>query len=87
MVIHKFHMSAIGTDNLFMPKGARVLCVQVQNGYPCVWALVNPDAEKVTRRLRTFGTGHDVDTAGTYVGTIQLDGGRIVLHIFDEGEV
>jgi hypothetical protein len=70
-----------------MPKGARVICVQVQREVPCLWASVNPD-EKMTeaRHFRIVGTGHDYEAGAMsrYVGTFQLEGGALVFHLFEE---
>ncbi len=72
-----------------MPKGAQVLSVQVQDGQPMVWALVDAQEKPVRRKFWVVGTGWTVnpDGLGTFVGTIQLAGGALVFHIFDGGEV
>ena len=71
-----------------MPEGAKILGVQVQDGEPHLWALVDEFAPKVRRKLATVGTGHplpDEIMEGTHIGTFQLHGGAIVLHLFDFG--
>ena len=70
-----------------MPKGARLLAVQVQGGCPCVWAEVDPNAPLVGRRLANIGTGWDgaLDEGLSYVGTYQI--GPLVFHLYDAGEV
>ena len=66
-----------------MPEGAKVLCVHTQRGEPQIWALVDPNAPKVTRTIHIHGTGHPVpDDPGTYIGTIQLACGGLVFHVF-----
>ena len=69
-----------------MPKGARLLTVQTQNGIPCLWAEVNPKAEKVTRHLLVVGTGWDdgLVEGSTYLATFQQ--GPLVFHVYDMGE-
>lgn len=71
-----------------MPKGARILSVHMQNGQPQVWALVDPQAPLVKRRLRVYGTGWDVldDPVGVFLGTYLIEGGQYVFHVFDAGE-
>jgi hypothetical protein len=71
-----------------MPAGARLLDVQTQLAEPCLWALVDDSAPKVSRRFAVRGTGHDAVglDSSTYVGTFQLVSGRIVFHLFDRGE-
>jgi hypothetical protein len=54
-----------------------------------LWARVDPGADLVLRTFVVFGTGHDIDPdkfAGSlaHVGTVQLHGGALVIHIFEE---
>lgn len=60
------------------------------DAHPRLWALVNPFAPKVERRFACVGTGNplpeDIDSF-VFIGTIQMHGGRLVLHLFDGGEV
>jgi hypothetical protein len=88
MVVFKYALTIADTIDVPMPAGARLLSVQVQNDVACVWALVDPDARKTTRRLALRGTGHDADglTFAPFVGTFQLPSG-FVGHLFDCGEV
>ena len=70
-----------------MPEGAQVLSVQVQGIEPCIWALVDPDAPLVERRLHVRGTGHPfVGNEGRFVGTFQMLRGRFVGHLFEDAE-
>lgn len=76
-------------DNVFieMPKGAQVLSVQIQDGAPCIWALVDPDAKKEKRLFEVLGTGHtmpeDMGINRAFIGTFQLWAGRLVFHLFE----
>ena len=64
-----------------MPKDARVLCLQTQQGEPQLWARVDPAAPTEDRRFYVVGTGWDVPAeAATYVGTWQQ--GPFVFHLF-----
>jgi hypothetical protein len=75
------------TDAPFVvtPVGAQILCVQVQRGTPCLWALVERDAPLERRHFMIYGTGHPHDGGGVYVGTYQLEGGALVFHVFERG--
>jgi hypothetical protein len=72
-----------------MPKGAEILTLQVdqKDGMPCIWAVVDPDAEKEYRTFLHVGTGQEVpwDTSGlaglSYVGTWQMK--DFVFHTFE----
>lgn len=68
-VIFKFQLTA--TD-ISMSKDAEVCTFEYQNGVPCIWAIVDPDAPKEVRRFKIFGTGHPLPEAGEcrYVGTV-----------------
>jgi hypothetical protein len=72
--IYKYQIH--GTGAYFeMPLGARILCVQLQNDVPTMWALVDPNAELVRRYFYLMVTGGTFDAEGlAYVGTYQLAG-------------
>lgn len=82
--IWKFPAPLNGTVAISMPQGAEVLCVQVQNGLPCIWALVEPGNGDGRRWFEWRGTGQEfMGAPGRYVGTIQLNGGAFVWHLFE----
>lgn len=66
-----------------MPLDAEICTFEYQNGIPCIWAIVDPDVLKVTRRFRIFGTGHELPGLDEccYVGTTQ--DGPFVWHLFE----
>lgn len=71
-----------------MPRFAKILYVAYQGPTLCIWALVDPDALPVKRRILVAGTGHARDDLAhaDYVGTILLNQDSLVFHIFDGGE-
>lgn len=72
----------VGHSIIAMPAGAQVLTVQMQNGSPQLWALVDPTAKKKQRHFRVVGTGHEFDPTGCeYVATFQVPG--LVFHVFE----
>jgi hypothetical protein len=87
-VIHKYPVNITG-DYTVMPMGARILSVQVQYDKVCVWAIID---KRVTvnalRQIVPYGTGIQLPHAnpGTFLGTVQLQDGHLVLHLFDCGE-
>lgn len=87
-VIYKYPLVVDGSQDIRMPEGARILCVQVQRETPCIWAAVDANPH-VLRRLRILPTGgaFDEEVFGTYVGTFQLSGGDFIGHLFDGGEI
>jgi len=80
--IYKYELNPLHTV-LDMPKGAELLCIKVQRGTPCLWALVDPDADMEHRPLVVFGTGHEVVNAGKYIGTFLIENDSLVFHVFE----
>lgn len=86
--IWKFPFTVSDEVRVDMPARAQVLSVQLQNGQPTMWALVDPEARLVTHRFRVFGTGHPVPfgiITAQFVGTFQMHGGALVFHLFSDG--
>ena len=83
--IYKFPFALSDKTVITMPRSAQILCVQVQAGLPCIWALIREiDGPTIDRTYTTYGTGHQHEAiTGRYVGTYQLDGGALVFHVFE----
>lgn len=76
------------TDELTLnlPAGARILSLQAQRGQVVLWALVNPDKRETPRRFRLTGTGHPMEIEParlTHLGTVQLQVGYLIYHLFE----
>ena len=66
-----------------MQKGAKILCVKVQSGIVCIWAIVDPDSPIKPREIQIRGTGHLMKgNEGEYIGTVMLSSGALVFHFF-----
>ena len=86
LTVWKYAVPLTDTFSLSLPVGARVLTVQVQAGQGVMlWALGDPDQETRLRYFRLVGTGHAIDEvhALEYVGSVQLDQGTLVFHLFE----
>jgi hypothetical protein len=82
--IFKYKLETTDLQSIDMPQGAEILCLQVQNGEPCIWALVNDAATVTKRHFEIYGTGHNIPNANRkYIGTYQLRGGALVYHCFE----
>lgn len=86
--IYKYPINAAwaahGGSVLELPYLARVLSVQYQEGTGlCLWALVDPEAVKVLRKIHIYGTGWPADGCLhlDYLTTVQ-DSGGFVWHVF-----
>ena len=82
--VWKYQFSVQDHHSFRMPIGAQVLSVDVQQGAPCIWALVDPKADVEERHFRLAGTGHPINEVGLhFVGTFQLLGGSLIFHLFE----
>lgn len=83
-MIYKYRLEFLPVQTVKLPL-KRVLIIQLQNGTPCLWALVDTDAPEIPLTLRMVGTGTgdgcDFDTL-RYINTTQF--GALVLHWFHE---
>lgn len=83
--IWKYTLSVSDHPFITMPKGAKVLSVDVQHGDVQVWVLVDPEAPKELRGFRVAGTGQPLEEkieSMRFIGTVQI--GDLVWHIFEE---
>lgn len=85
-VIWKYRLEVTDYQDLEIPEGSEILSVQVQNGVPCLWVLVhNTEAETVTTKLTTVGTGNPIsDDIGKseFIGTYQIPTYGFIGHLF-----
>ena len=73
-------------QEIVMPEFAEVLSAHLQYCDARVWALVDSDNELKPRKFFVLETGASVENPERlrFVGTILLQGGATVLHIFEE---
>lgn len=72
-----------------MPKGAEILSVGNSFNRPVLWARVDIDKESARRGFRIFFTGEDFpqEDEGHFIGTVIMDSGNLVIHVYDKGEI
>lgn len=78
-----------GATSVSMPFGAKILSAQIQQDILRVWALCNVDeVMHGPRNFRIFGTGHSIpdNLKLRFLSTVQLCGGGLVFHVFEDGE-
>ena len=83
-VIYKYTLEVTDEQEVKMPAGAQILCVQVQHGRPTLWALVDPEKKLEDRRFFVHGTGNPIHSDAKvkcYIGTVQING--FVWHVFE----
>lgn len=81
--IWKYELDITDKQTISVPKGGKFLSAQMQGAQLCIWAQVDPKAEKIPRDIAIVGTGnavwcHDYE----YLSTFQMHGGALIFHIF-----
>lgn len=82
-VVWKFQLSDDLTV-LEIPGEAKLLCVQMQEGVPTLWALVDDTQPLRPRAFGLVATGRAVPVGGVYVDTFQAS--PFVFHVFEVAE-
>lgn len=67
-----------------MPQGAEILCVHAQFNLACIYAKVEPDNPNEVRTISAYITGQVIGLNSKYIGTVLLNEGSFVLHVFEE---
>lgn len=80
---YKYALELTGQDQTVeMPEGAAVVHVAVQDGRPCIWAMVDPEAEPVERVFTLLAAGQQFDAAHWMRwGTVLLSDGALVFQV------
>ncbi len=86
LTIWKYPVSLADSFELERPGGAKLLHLDVQNGQPFMWFLLNPNMPTVARAFYVRGTGHDCEALEqcTHRGSFMLQNGSFVFHVFEE---
>ena len=85
--IYKFKLETTDKQGIRASMRAKPLCVQVQNGEPCLWMLVDTDYDNRDYEVFVKGTGHPItpeEASLQYIGSYQLNNGALVFHVFME---
>lgn len=87
ITVHKITLELLDCFSLELPKNAKILSVQSQRNKPCLWVLLDTEAEKVKRNFRLAGTGHEIEkeiaSQLEFIGTFQLNEGGFIGHLFE----
>ena len=69
---------------LKLPKDCAICDIQAQGNMICLWALIDCDAELVTRKFHIVGTGWNIDNVELmfYLKTVQMPN-SLVYHVFE----
>lgn len=82
--IWKYELESGATQSIWMPGHANILDVQMQDGRPVLWALVDPTIPDEERRFQLVLIGEEVSNLEYpgYIGSFQA--GPEVWHLFEE---
>ena len=69
--IYKYKLELVDWQTIRIHEDAENLCVQLQDGEPVLYAIVDTREALEDREIIMYGTGHPMGSAGTYLGTIQ----------------
>lgn len=84
--IWKWSMERVDCQRLMMPRGAKILSVQMQHGAPQIWAYCDPTEKFERREFRIIGTGHDIPShPGEHIATVQDR--DFVWHVFESSRL
>lgn len=79
--IHKYVLTPTQT-NVPTFERARFLHVNDQHGQVTLWAEVNTLERECVRDVHVVPTGGDVPAGAEYVGTVLLQAGLLVFHVY-----
>lgn len=84
--IFKYELQPKVIQEIDIHADAMILHVHEQFGAMCLWAAVNPDAPVVKKKFAVIPTGRvDIELAEMdYIGTVHMQGGSLVFHVFQE---
>ena len=84
-VVWKFALATEHVQQIFMPKGAQILSIQVQYDQPVLWALCEPAQDQEAHVFVTVGTGQKFNHSdrAKYIGSYQMMHGHFIGHVFE----
>lgn len=81
--IWKFPFKIKDVVILKIPHSATILHLGLQDGIPCIWALVDPKNDTRDYLFSIYGTGHEIEGDHIqFVGTLIFNESGLVFHVF-----
>ena len=80
--IYKYHIQLADKTILDLPRSARPLAAQAQDGQLTMWVELDNREPTTSRTFLLIGTGHIVPDNVVYIGTLQQD--FFVWHIYEQ---
>lgn len=87
-VIHKVCLSMTYSQTRKLPRDSQILKIDEQHCNLCIWYCFNQAVaeDRVERTFKIYGTGHDINAADKYLGTVVMNNG-LVWHVFEETDM
>jgi len=85
-VIYKYQLALQGVDTITAPLKFKPLHIDLQQGVPCLWALIDNEFPDREYKIYTYGTGHPIPDVEDkqYICTYQQS--MFVWHVFMDKE-
>lgn len=89
--VFKFKLSVLRRQSILLPRNAEILCIQVQEEAPYLWARIDTNEQIFSgKTIYTYPTGEPMFLdAGSYLGSYQIGrsyevgiAGPHVFHVF-----
>ena len=83
--VYKYTLKKTTEQDVIMPAGAVILSAAEQWGGAVLYALVDPDEQRLKpRRIFIHGTGHEVHAENLrFIGTVKFLSGSLMFHVFE----
>lgn len=83
--IYKYQITICDRQEIEIPRFSEILHVQMQSGSWYVWVLVDTDEPMVKKRLRVFGTGHEIPKEEDLYYVMTFQQAEFMWHLFEVG--
>jgi hypothetical protein len=85
MEVWKAPLQITDEQAVFLPVGAKILSVHMQQGQLCLWFLCEPNPMQERRTILVRGTGHFINPSQIkqFIGTVLMHNDNLVWHVFE----
>ena len=74
MRIYKYNLNLVSNQMVSIPSKSEIMDIQMQNGIPVMWALVDIDSKNIDIKIKMYGTGQSLGDSledHEYLATVQ----------------
>lgn len=86
MKVFKYDLAVVPVQQISLPDNAKIMTVQFQGNYLCLWAMVDPHKDEEYRYIRIAATGEKITDEPDlkYINTVQQFDGELIWHVFEK---